>query len=188
MATPPVDGFIEQDAHGVITGWSAEAELLYGWSRAEAIGMRSHRLVPERAGKLREMYSQVYTTGRPIRAFEYEISPKNRPTMFVEQSISLERDTQGRPVGFLAITRDCTERKRAQQDLAKAKEAAEAANRAKSEFLANMSHEIRTPMNGIIGLTALALDSELTPAQSDCLLTIRSQAESLLSIVNDILD
>ena len=91
--------------------------------------------------------------------------------------ISLERDAQGRPVGFLAITRDCTERKRGQEELAKARDAAEAANRAKSEFLANMSHEIRTPMNGIIGMTALALDSAPTPAQADCLATIRSQAE-----------
>jgi PAS domain S-box-containing protein len=309
------DGWIEQDANGVITGWSPEAGLLYGWSRDEAIGMRADRLVPERnrarhakalqtflasaadrierqeitamhrdgrefraecdlsiehrngeprvaakvraitpedrtaeafrhsneryraildqiedgccvvdlrgnylfvndafcrlygfdkreilgsnfrlssgperADKLREMYSQVYRTGQPIKAFEYEVTPKDRPPMFVEQSISLERDADGRPIGFLAITRDCTERKCAQQELAKAKEAAEAANHAKSEFLANMSHEIRTPMNGILGMTSLALDSHLTPEQAECLHTIRNQAESLLTIVNDILD
>ena len=314
MTAPPVNGSIEQDAQGRITRWSAESARLFGWSSAEAIGMRSHLLVPERnrarhdrslhifltsperrlerqeitalhrdghefpaefdlsieqrdgsllvtalvraitpdaraeaaflkseryraildqiedgccvvdlrgnylfvndtfcrlygyekdeilgsnfkassgperAGKLREMYSQVYRTGQPIKAFEYEIFPKNRPPLFVEQSISLERDAQGRPVGFLAITRDCTDRKHAQQELAKAKEAAEAANRAKSEFLANMSHEIRTPMNGIIGMTALALETDLDPYQADCLATVKTQAESLLTIINDILD
>ena len=314
MTAPRVDGSFEQDAHGRITNWSAEAARIFGWSDTEAIGMRSHLLVPERnrarhdrslqgfldsperrterqeitalhrdgheflaefglsieerdgsllvaalvrmitpdarseaafrkseryraildqiedgccvvdlrgnylfvndafcrlygyekdeilgsnfkassgperAGKLREMYSQVYRTGQPVKAFEYEIFPKNRPPVFVEQSISLERDAQGRPVGFLAITRDCTDRKRAQQELAKAKEAAEAANRAKSEFLANMSHEIRTPMNGIIGMTALALETDLDPYQADCLATVKSEAESLLTIVNDILD
>jgi PAS domain S-box-containing protein len=162
---------------------------LYGFEKDEILGSNFKESAgPERAGRIRQMYSQVFTTGQPIKAFEYEIFPKNRPAMFVEQSISLERDAQGRPVGFLAITRDCTERKRAQQELGAAKEAAESANRAKSEFLANMSHEIRTPMNGIIGMTALALDSQLTPYQAECLATVKSQAESLLTIVNDILD
>ena len=82
---------------------------------------------------------------------------------------------------FKELQNDIAERRRAEED-------AQASSRGKSEFLANMSHELRTPMNGIIGMTDIALDTELTPEQHEYLTTVKDSANALLRLLNDILD
>jgi PAS domain S-box-containing protein len=141
---------------------------------------------PEDIKILRDGFHQVYVTGERLRQ-EFSIVLHGR-RIHVEHTVTLKRDSQGNPIGFMVLSRDCTERKLAEMELAKAKEAAEAASRAKSEFLANMSHEIRTPLNGVVGMLELARDTELTAEQKELLEMAEASATTLLSVINDILD
>jgi two-component system sensor histidine kinase/response regulator len=145
---------------------------------------------------------EIIRTGRSVvEKEEEEIWPDGHKTWVLTNKVPL-RDGRGQNLGTMGISYDITARKIAQQELAlKAEEltrtnatleqlaqAAEAASRAKGEFLANMSHEIRTPLNGIIGMTDLALETELTREQRDYLETVKLSADSLLNVINDILD
>jgi PAS domain S-box-containing protein len=116
--------------------------------------------------------------------FIWRLDGTSFPAEYWSDPMHRDGETIGTVVTFVNIA----ERKRGEQFLHEAKEAAEAANRSKGEFLANMSHEIRTPMNGVIGVAGLLLDTVLTPEQRQYVELVRISGEALLAVINDILD
>jgi two-component system sensor histidine kinase/response regulator len=119
---------------------------------------------------------------------EYRLRHKDGSYRWVLARGVAERDDAGKPRRVTGSIVDITHIKEAEAALREAKEMAEAANRAKDEFLANVSHEIRTPMNAILGMTELALDTPLTVDQRQYLKTVKSAADNLLGIIDDLLD
>ena len=143
---------------------------------------------PDDVAACLEQYSPLMRGESLSFSLEKRYLRKDHSLVWVDVSVSLQRDAAGLPAYAIAMVQDISERKRLEDELRQAKEGAEAANRAKDEFLANVSHEIRTPMNAILGMTELALDTPLTDDQRQYLKTVKSAADSLLGLINDLLD
>ncbi|MFG0297426.1 MAG: response regulator, partial [Maioricimonas sp. JB045] len=178
------------DSSGEILLVNNATETLFGYGRDELIGKPIELLVPEALRRRHEEYRTEYFRNPASRAMGAgrELLGRRSDGSVLPVEIGLSPMTlDGRTV-VLGSVYDVTLRKKAEEALVEAKEAAEDANRAKSDFLANMSHEIRTPMNAIIGMSELLLDDELTEGQRNYARTVLEAAESLLSIINEILD
>jgi hypothetical protein len=163
-------------------------ELFFQVRRENYIGLTLHDLLSPEDARIHAVKDAELFAAKGTQSYEAMVHSCDGEIhdAIYRKAVLTRRD--GSVSGLLGVIVDITDRKIAEREVVRAKEAAEAASRAKSDFLANMSHEIRTPMNGVIGMTDLALDTELSAEQREYLTIAKSSAESLLTVINDILD
>jgi PAS domain S-box-containing protein len=162
------------------------AESLFGAMRGEMRNRTDFDVFPAAVAEALAKNDRAVLASGPMQ-FEETVPAADGPRTYLSTKFPL-LDADGIAVAVCGISTDITDRKRAEGDLKRAKDAAESATLAKTEFLANMSHEIRTPLNAVIGMTALLLDTRLDPEQQECAETIRRSGEALLGVISDILD
>jgi PAS domain S-box-containing protein len=186
------DGILTIDDDQRLVRFNPAAEKIWGYRAEEVLGEEITMLIPKyaRKGHLDNVHRFRDTRIDGIHMEDRRLNlaglTKDGVTFPAEVGISII-EVDG-AYFYSAFIKDVTARRKAEKDLFEAKEAAEIATKAKGDFLANMSHEIRTPMNAVIGLSDLALRTDLNDKQRDYLAKIHASAESLLGIINDILD
>ena len=169
--------------------WNKASERLYGYTEAEALGRTLEDLIipaPMRDAVVQGIRDWV-ERGVPIPPGELELSRKDGTPIPVYSSHVMQTTADGRKAMY-CIDVELTEIKKAHDLLLRAKDQAEAANRAKSEFLANMSHEIRTPLNGILGMLQLLQMTSVDAEQQEYILTAVQSSRRLTRLLSDILD
>jgi PAS domain S-box-containing protein len=183
-------GIAHSDVAGRFLRVNQKFCAIVGYSREELLHKTLHDIVhPDDLKAHVELYEASFARNAPPAfGVERRFLRKDGTTVCVEAYASFQHDASGRPVYVIGAVQDITERKRLDEELHRAKDSAEAANRAKDEFLANVSHEIRTPMNAILGMAELTLDTPLTDEQRGYVSIVLASAEGLLSLINDLLD
>jgi PAS domain S-box-containing protein len=187
------EGLYVQDINGRCTYMNSEAERLLGWTRAEFISKPVNEILYKQTtdGYLllgQNFHSTLVTKNKVGSHYDDQYFVRKDGTIFPVEFSSQTIMRDGVVESMIVAFQDVTERKKSEEKLRQAKNVAEQANKVKGEFLANMSHEIRTPMNGIIGMTELALGTELNHEQREYLSLVKSSADELMHIINDILD
>ena len=187
------EGVYALDKWGYCSFLNPEAERLLGWSLMDLSMTPLHEalqftdLVGNPMFGENDIIEEVLRDKREYRS-EYDtfIAKDGHPFPIAITLVPIIEDEDA--VGVVAVFQDITERKLVEDRLREATRRAEDASRAKSDFLANMSHEIRTPMNAIIGMSHLALQTDLNSKQRNYIEKVNRSAESLLGLINDILD
>ena len=186
------EGYFEVDLAGHFTSVNSSICAVLAYREADIIGQSYRQFMDDtNSSKLFTATNLLYRTKERSVSVECEIRTQSSDERYVEILLSPVMNTEQAVTGFRGLVRDITERKRAEEELKKAKETAEAANRAKSMFLANMSHELRTPLNAIIGYSELLQEDMEDAAHDDFipdLKRIQAAGNHLLDLINNILD
>ena len=171
--------------------WNEGFQKMFGYKAEEiqsGLESWSTRIHPDDLQWVTDSIRRVLDSGKNSWSNEYRFRRADGNYAYIFDRGYIIRNEEGKPIRAVGAMVDITARKQTEEELKKAKNSAEAASNAKSQFLANMSHEIRTPMNGILGMTGLALETNLTAEQRSLLTTVKESGDTLLSIINDILD
>jgi PAS domain S-box-containing protein len=180
------DMIVILDREGIMRYTNPAHDRVLGYQSEDLVGLSAFVLIhPDDLPAASEVFAQAFRNPGTTFTFELRDRHKDGSWRYLE---SAGKVTSADAKTVVVTSRDITDRKRMEAELQEAKQAAEAANRAKSEFVANMSHEIRTPMNGIIGMTELALQTELTAEQREYLQMVAASGDALMAVINDVLD
>jgi PAS domain S-box-containing protein len=183
-------GIFLLDKNGNIVTWNAGAERIKGYTQDEVIGRHFSMFYTAEANAENHAQHELEVAEKTGHYEEegWRVR-KNGDLFWASVTITPFRDEAGGLRGFIKVTRDLTERRNAELELKKARDAAIEANRLKSQFVANISHEVRTPLAGVIGMAeVLKLDSALTQDQHEAAEHIFTSSQRLLSVLNDLLD
>jgi PAS domain S-box-containing protein len=185
------DGYYEVDIAGNFTFFNDAVSNILGYTRVELMGMNNRQYTDEKSAKeLYQAFNRVYTTGEPVKGFDWVVTRKDGSKRFVEASVSLKRDSAGTPIGFRGIVRDITKRKQAEDEriLLEARLQRSKKMEALGTLAGGVAHDLNNILSGLVSYPELLL-LDLPPESplKKPILTIKKSGEKAATIVQDLL-